>query len=125
MLECLSIIPTLSRSLSPQPDEEGPHLCVHHGLPDRALPPARLRTALPPHDPPLHGDRHAPVWDVHQRRSERVGTVAQLRPMQAPADVGKRAHTLARKHSLKCARTHTILLRTNASPSVTSLWRTV
>uniref|UniRef100_A0A8C8LX12 RING-type domain-containing protein n=1 Tax=Oncorhynchus tshawytscha TaxID=74940 RepID=A0A8C8LX12_ONCTS len=62
----------LTLSLPPQPDEECPHLCVHHGLPDRALPPARLRTALPPHDPPLHGDRHAAVWDVHQRHSEGV-----------------------------------------------------
>lgn len=67
---CMQRVQRGSRSLSffspsVQSDEECAYLCVYHGLPHRALPPACLRATLPPHDSPLHGHGHAPVWDVH------------------------------------------------------------
>lgn len=60
-----------------QSDEECAYLCVHHGLPHRALPPACLWAKIPPHDSPLHGHRHAAVRDVYQRSPERVSSQAQ------------------------------------------------
>lgn len=49
----------------PQPDQEHPHLRVHHVLPWHPLPPARLRAPVPPDDPALPGERLQEVWHVH------------------------------------------------------------
>lgn len=49
----------------PQPDKECAYLCVHHGLPHRALSSSCLRATLPPHDSPVHGNRHPAVRHVY------------------------------------------------------------
>ncbi|XP_034002527.1 LON peptidase N-terminal domain and RING finger protein 2-like [Trematomus bernacchii] len=61
-----------------------PCLRVHHGLPHHPLPAARVRAALPPHDPPLHGDGHQAVRHVHRRRAQRL---RRLRRMLEVRDV--------------------------------------
>lgn len=47
------------------PAPRDPRLHRHAGHPDHHVPAARVRAALPPHDPALHGVGHAGVRHVH------------------------------------------------------------
>lgn len=58
--------------VSPQSQQESAYICVHHGLPHRALPSAHLRALLQADDSPMHGGGNQMLRHVSGRQPQRV-----------------------------------------------------